>query len=344
MGMARTRWPCSPSAPCPSSPRTGACSHAGSWRACPSSSAPPREPFGVVAVIPQPARLAAWSTRYAHGEVLVLDAAKGTLRSIGPLDTAPAGRLRARDLHPGPDDLHRPRCGWPRAGCSPSPRPSPPPASSRRACSSFTRTAGLPLSARPPPRPCAFRGSGPAARWETWTETDTPELITTAPQLFPAPEMVRVYALTGDDPTAHSPLWQSTLPPGRALHVVTADLDQRQPPRGAGGPVARRTAPVKSSSCARVRHDAPPRSRRASSCSAPRPRSRPAASPMAASCAWPTRAPSAELGDPTLADTPGGGHALRLPVAPRLPARRGRHAPASPSPASCRAPPPSRCA
>jgi hypothetical protein len=51
------------------------------------------------------------------------------------------------------------------------------------------------------------------------------ELIATSPQLFPAPDLVRVYPLSGDDPTTHGMLWQSALPSGRALQVVTADLD-----------------------------------------------------------------------------------------------------------------------
>ncbi|MFP2934869.1 VCBS repeat-containing protein, partial [Pyxidicoccus sp. 3LG] len=51
------------------------------------------------------------------------------------------------------------------------------------------------------------------------------ELLTTSPQLQPSPDVLRVFAARVDDPTAHEPLWQGALPAGRALYVVTADLD-----------------------------------------------------------------------------------------------------------------------
>lgn len=54
-----------------------------------------------------------------------------------------------------------------------------------------------------------------------------PELLTTSPELRPEPDMLRIYRLGSDgaDPTGGEPLWQSALPAGRALQVVTAELD-----------------------------------------------------------------------------------------------------------------------
>lgn len=190
----------------------------------PLSSAPPREPFGVIAVIPQPARLAAWSARYAHGEVLTLDAAKGTLRPIGPLDTAPLG-ANERGTFTSGQTTYTPevRLSEGRILTVPSP---------------FTTASIIPprllfvhldgsgtLYSRPTAPPIRIQGLGAGSALGDLDGDGTPELITTSPQLFPAPDVVRVYPLAGDDPTGHGMLWQTVLPAGRAFQVVTADLD-----------------------------------------------------------------------------------------------------------------------
>ncbi len=190
----------------------------------PLSATPARDPFGMLAFIPQPARLAAWSARYSHGEVLVFDKAKGMLRSLGALDTVPLGANERGTFTPGqttfaPDV----RLGEGRLISVPAP---------------FTTASILPprmlfihldgsasLYPRPTAPPVHIQGLGAASTLGDLDGDGTPELITTAPQLFPSPDMVRVYQLAGDDPTGHGILWQSALPPGRALQVVTADLD-----------------------------------------------------------------------------------------------------------------------
>jgi hypothetical protein len=191
----------------------------------PLNPAPPREPFGMVAIVPQPARLAAWSTRYAHGEVLLFDRAKGTLRSIGPLDTAPIGAYERATFTSGQTNFTpEVRLGEGRLLSVPAPFTS---ASIVPPRMLFVHPDGsASLYPRPTAPPVRIQGLGAGSALGDLDGDDTPELITTAPQLFPAPETVRVYALTGDDPTTHSPLWQSTLPAGRALLVTTADLDQ----------------------------------------------------------------------------------------------------------------------
>jgi hypothetical protein len=190
----------------------------------PLSPAPPREPFGVVAVIPQPARLAAWSARYAHGEVLVFDRAKSTLRPIGPLDTAPLGVSERATFTSGQTTFTpEVRLGEGRILSVPAPFTSASIVPPRMLFVHLDGSASLYL--RPTTPPVRIQGLGAGSALGDLDGDGTPELITTAPQLFPSPDVVRVYAITGDDPTAHSPLWQSTLPSGRALHLVTAELD-----------------------------------------------------------------------------------------------------------------------
>ncbi len=191
----------------------------------PLNSTPPREPFGVAAVIPQPARLAAWSARYAHGEVLLFDRAKGTLRPLGPLDTAPLGATERATFSPGQTTFTpEVRLGEGRPLSVPAPFTSASITPPRMLFIHPDGSASLYL--RPTSPPVRVQGLGAGSALGDLDGDGTPELITTAPQLFPSPDSVRVYALTGDDPTAHTPLWQTTLPAGRALHVVTADLDR----------------------------------------------------------------------------------------------------------------------
>jgi hypothetical protein len=191
----------------------------------PLNPSPPREPFGMVAIIPQPARLAAWSARYSHGEVLLFDRAKGALRPLGPLDTAPIGAYERATFTAGQTNFTpEVRLGEGRLLAVPAPFTSASLVPPRMLFVHPDGSASLyPRATTPPVR---MQGLGAGSALGDLDGDDTPELITTTPQLFPTPETVRVYALSGDDPTTHSPLWQSTLPAGRALHVITADLDQ----------------------------------------------------------------------------------------------------------------------
>lgn len=190
----------------------------------PLSGTPTREPFGMLAVIPQPARLAAWSARYAHGEVLVLDKAKGVLRPIGPLDTAPLGAAERGTFMPGQTTfIQEVRLGEGRILTVPAPFTTASIVPPRMLFVHLDGSASL--FSRPTAPAIHIQGIGAGSALGDLDGDGTPELITTSPQLFPAPDMVRVFPLAGDDPTAHGVLWQSALPPGRALQVATADLD-----------------------------------------------------------------------------------------------------------------------
>ncbi|KFE72356.1 FG-GAP repeat protein [Hyalangium minutum] len=191
----------------------------------PLSSAPPREPFGVISVIPQPARLAAWSARYAHGEVLTLDAAKGTLRPLGPLDTTPLGATERGTFTSGQTTFtSEVRLSEGRILTVPAPFTTASIVTPRMLFVHLDGSASL--YSRPTAPPLRIQGLGAGSALGDLDGDGTPELITTSPQLFPSPDVVRVYPLTGDDPTTHGMLWQTVLPPGRAFQVVTADLDR----------------------------------------------------------------------------------------------------------------------
>ncbi|NOK11745.1 FG-GAP repeat domain-containing protein [Corallococcus exercitus] len=183
-----------------------------------------REAFGALAVLTGPPRLAAWSTRYARGEVLVLDKAKGTLRPSGTLDAVPLGTAERGAFVPG-QTVFAPevRLADGRTLTVPAPFGTVSFASPRMLFVHADGTASL--YARPASAPAKASGLGAGSALGDLDGDGVPELLTTSPQLQPTPDVLRVFSLTSDAPLAHEPLWQGALPPGRALSVVTADLD-----------------------------------------------------------------------------------------------------------------------
>ena len=183
-----------------------------------------REAFGALAVLTGPPRLAAWSTRYARGEVMVLDKAKGTLRATGTLDAAPLGTGERGAFMPG-QTLFGPevRLADGRGVTVSSPFGTASFAAQRMLFVHADGTASL--YARPASAPAKLAGLGAGSALGDLDGDGVPELLTTSPQFQPTPDALRVLSLSSDAPMAHEPLWQGALPPGRALYVVTADLD-----------------------------------------------------------------------------------------------------------------------
>ncbi len=191
----------------------------------PPSTTATREPFGALAVLAGPPRLALWSSRFAHGEVLTWDKARGQLRPVSPLDAAPLGPTERATFTPG-QTTFTPEVRLAEGRALPVPLP-------------FTSASFAPprmlfvhpdgsasLYSRPTVAPARLGGLGAGSALGDLDGDGTPELLTTSPQLQPSPDALRIYALGADGtPTEHEPLWQGALTGGRALHVVTADLD-----------------------------------------------------------------------------------------------------------------------
>lgn len=186
---------------------------------------PTREPFGALAVLAGPPRLALWSSRFAQGEVLALDAARGQLRPVGGLDAAPLGPTERGTFSPGQTTFTlEVRLADGRTLAVPAPFTSASFAPPRLLFVHLDGSASL--YPRATAAPARLTGLGAGSALGDLDGDGTPELLTTSPQLQPTPDALRIYALTTDGaPTEHEPLWQGPLASGRALHVVTADLD-----------------------------------------------------------------------------------------------------------------------
>jgi hypothetical protein len=183
-----------------------------------------REPFGAVAVLSGPPRIAAFSTRFAHGEVLMME--RGALRFASRLETVPLG-LEARGAFVPGQTAFAPEVrlgpGEQRLGNIPA------------RFTSFS-TAGSHVLlvhpdgagsfyAQPSAAPVPLSGLGAGSALGDLDGDGTPELLTTSPELQPAPDVLRIFPTSGGISLSRDPLWQGPLPTGRALVVVTANLD-----------------------------------------------------------------------------------------------------------------------
>ncbi|XHF14971.1 VCBS repeat-containing protein [Archangium gephyra] len=190
----------------------------------PPGPAPTREPFGALAILSGPPRLAAWSTRFAHGEVLTLE--NGTLRGVSRLEAVPLGPEARGGFVPGQTAFApevRLGNGEQRLAGVTARFTTFSAANSRVLLVHPDGSAAF--FARPGVAPVPISGLGAGSALGDLDGDGTPELLTTSPELQPSPDMLRVFKTNGSDPTAHEPLWQGPLPSGRALYVVTANLD-----------------------------------------------------------------------------------------------------------------------
>lgn len=190
----------------------------------PPNPAPPREPFGAVAVLTGPSRVAAFSARFAHGEVLTLE--NGALRFVSRLEAAPLDADARGGFVPGQTAF------LPEVRLGPGEqRLAAVPTRFTTFSSDHTHvllvhpdgSASHYASVSATPQPLSGLGAGSALG--DLDGDGTPELLTTSPEIQPSPDVLRVFRLQGREPTQHEPLWQGPLPPGRALSVVTANLD-----------------------------------------------------------------------------------------------------------------------
>ena len=191
----------------------------------PPSPATTREPFGAVAVLASPPRIAAATTRFAHGEVLVLE--NGSLRFVSRLEGVPLDAEARGAFVPGqtaflPEVRLGPE-GEPRLGGSPLPFTTFSAAQGRVLLVRPDGTGAF--HARPSAAPVPLSGLGAGSALGDVDGDGTPELLSTLPELNPTPDVLRVFKTNGGASTAQEPLWQGPLPPGRALQVVTANLD-----------------------------------------------------------------------------------------------------------------------
>jgi hypothetical protein len=190
----------------------------------PPSTAATREPFGAVAVLSGPPRIAAFSTRFAHGTVLALE--QGTLRFVSRLESVPLGP-EARGIFVPGQTAFAPEV---RLG-SGEQRLEHVPAR----FTSFSAAGSQVLLvhpdgsgsfyAQPSAVPVSLSGLGAGSMLGDMDGDGTPELLTTSPELQPAPDVLRVFPTKGGIPLSREPLWQGPLPAGRALLGVTANLD-----------------------------------------------------------------------------------------------------------------------
>lgn len=186
----------------------------------PLSPTPTREPFGTLAILPAPPRLAAFSSRYAQGELLAL--AGTALTPVGRLDSPLPGADLSAAFLPGQTALAPElRLGSGRTLTAPAPATTASLAPPWLLLVHMEGSASLlPLAGGAAVR---LGGLGAGSALGDLDGDGTPELLTTSPELRPMPDVLRVLPLQGAESAA--PLWQGPLPVGRALQVVSADLE-----------------------------------------------------------------------------------------------------------------------
>ncbi|OJT23024.1 hypothetical protein BO221_19235 [Archangium sp. Cb G35] len=189
----------------------------------PPGSAPTREPFGALAILSGPPRLAAWSTRFAHGEMLTLE--NGALRGMTRLDAVPLGSDARGAFVPGQTAFApEVRLGQGEQRLAVTSRFTTFSAANSRVLLVHPDGSASFFS-QPSVAPVPLSGLGAGSALGDLDGDGTPELLTTSPELQPSPDVLRVFKTNGSETTSHEPLWQGSLPSGRALYVVTANLD-----------------------------------------------------------------------------------------------------------------------
>jgi hypothetical protein len=178
------------------------------WRSdlkdLPPAASPPREPFGAVAVLSSPSRIALASGRYARGEVLTV---KGNeLKGVAAEHPVAVDGVPVR-VAPGLNVFEK-------GAGSPSPFTA---LSVRRGVRLTVYPDGTATLGADAAR---LTGAGAASTLADLDGDGTPEIFLSSTRFFPDGDPLRVVA----GPSTPS-LWEGSTPRGRALVATAADLD-----------------------------------------------------------------------------------------------------------------------
>jgi hypothetical protein len=199
-------------------------------RVLPESPTPCREPFGTVAVLSKPTRIAYLSAKRARGELLTYD--RGTLRAVGTFDEAPLARVGDAELTgalvPGQNVFAGPltlgTAHW--VLNAPFSTLSTHAAPGGNAFLVVAPDGSGSLSSGSPMAPASkLSGLGAGSALADVDGDGRPEICTSSPRHAPEVDELRISSLNG---TAAGPeLWRTAeLPKGaRILQIVPADLD-----------------------------------------------------------------------------------------------------------------------
>lgn len=206
----------------------------GRWphRHLPPSPSPCREPFGAVALLQNPPRVAFTSARRAAGEALAFDR-RGGLRSLGTFEGAILGRSGdaevrgmlqpglnsfAPELVFGPKQTVRAPAAFTTASFFGGPE---------RAWSLWVYPDGRATLMEGGEERAALTGLGAGSALADLDGDGRPELVTSSAQHLADPDELRVRSIGAAESTA---LWKGSALRGSVLQIAPADLDGDQAP------------------------------------------------------------------------------------------------------------------
>jgi hypothetical protein len=206
-------------------------------RHLPASPTPVREPFGALAVLRSPARVAYLSAQRTRGELLALEPGRGGFRVLGATEDAPVAALGEGALWARPEqgkNTFAPGLLADGAEALALPRPF-------TFLSSAATPSGQEVLAVLPDGTALWRSdTGPGARTLELSGVGAgaalvdldgdghPELVTSEAAFSPSPEVLRVLrapSLGASSSAAEAVRFRKELPRGRILQVAGADLE-----------------------------------------------------------------------------------------------------------------------
>jgi hypothetical protein len=187
------------------------------WRSdlkdLPPAASPPREPFGAVAVLVSPPRIALASGRHARGEVLTVKGSE--LKGVAAEHPVAVDGVPVR-VAPGLNVFEK-------VAGSPAP------------FTALSVRSGVRLTVFPDGTASLWRGAeagrlngaGAASTLADLDGDGTPEVFLSSTRFFPDGDPLRVVSLASAEAQQPGPsaLWEGSTPRGRALVATAADLD-----------------------------------------------------------------------------------------------------------------------